>query len=335
MKEQNPRKKIRVYIPLFAVIIVILAAAVYRYQQYAKYIKTDDAYIDTENISIGSKLMGRIIQVNFDEGDTVKKGALLAQLDSNDLRAQKIQCFALKTQAEAGLEQARAQYAYNQESLKVLEVANDKAEKDFQRAQNQFEGGVISQENFDNIKNAFETSKARLSAAKSQLKVSLAQVESARAAIKSSEAQIQVVNTQLENTKLFAPITGIVAKKWLLQGDMVQPGQSVYTLTDKSKLWVMVYLEETKISDVHVGQKSIFTTDAFPGVSFTGKVISMGSNTASQFSLIPPNNASGNFTKITQRIPLKISIDACDSDKSPSAYSILAGMSAVVKIVKE
>ena len=120
---------------------------------------------------------------------------------------------------------------------------------------------------------------------------------------------MQVIETQLKNAKLYSPISGIVAKRWLLPGDIVQPGQSVFTVTNNDKLWVAVYLEETKVAGVYVGQPSNFSIDAFPGVEFTGKVYSIGSNTASQFSLIPPNNASGNFTKVTQRVPLKISID--------------------------
>ena len=120
-----------------------------------------------------------------------------------------------------------------------------------------------------------------------------------------------------------------------MPGDVVQPGQSVYTVTNNDKLWVAVYLEETKIAGVHTGQQTNFTIDAFPGVDFTGKVYSIGSNTASQFSLIPPNNASGNFTKVTQRVPLKVSIDGVLEGGDLSNYNVLAGMSAVVKIIKD
>jgi len=120
-----------------------------------------------------------------------------------------------------------------------------------------------------------------------------------------------------------------------LPGDVTQPGQSVFTITNNNKLWVVAYLEETKIADVHKGQKTFFSVDAYPDVVFNGTIFSLGSNTASQFSLIPPNNASGNFTKVTQRIPVKISIDKTENNKPLSSYDILAGMSVVVKIIKD
>jgi membrane fusion protein (multidrug efflux system) len=139
----------------------------------------------------------------------------------------------------------------------------------------------------------------------------------------------------LNNTKLYAPFDGVIAKRWLLAGDIVQPGQSVFSLTGKSLRWVIIYLEETKLAAVHLNQTAKFTIDAFGDRVFHGKVFSVGASTASQFSLIPANNASGNFTKVTQRIPVKISIDRDDNGSDISKLAILPGMSAVVKILKD
>lgn len=338
--ENNVSKKkkkggLKVYIPLILVIAAFIVAGIYWYDQYSRYIRTDDAYIDTDNISVSSKMLGRIIEMNADEGDTVHQGELLARLDTSDIMANREHAIAVKNQTGTRLLQAQAQYEYNGENIKVLEVNLDKAKNDYDRARTQYEGGVIPEEQYEHIRKAYETSVARLNAAKTQLKVSKAQIESARASINSAKAQINVIDTQLENTKLYAPISGIVAKRWLLKGDIVQPGQSVFTVTNNHKLWVLVYLEETKIADVHINQKSLFTVDAFSGVTFTGKVFSIGSNTASQFSLIPPNNASGNFTKVTQRIPVKISIDGTGNSQKLSGYDLLAGMSVIVKIIKD
>ncbi len=335
MKEHNAKKKIKVYLPLFIVIILIVVVGGYWYRQYSKFIKTDDAYIDTDNISVSSKMMARLVNVYVNEGDSVQLGELLAELDSSDLIAQKIHFLALKYLSEANMLQAEAQYKYNSENIRILEINFKRTEDDYNRAKSQFEGSVISQEKYDHAKNAYDAGKAQLNAAKSQLKVSEAQVVSARAAVKSSEAQVQIVETQLKNTRLYAPISGIVARQWLLKGDLAQPGQSIFTLTNNKKLWVLVYLEETKIADVHLNQKALFTIDAFPGVTFKGKVFARGSNTASQFSLIPPNNASGNFTKVTQRVPVKISIDGTENHKSLDNYKILAGISVVVKIIRD
>lgn len=335
MEEKAKKKGIRVYIPLIIVVLVILVGAVLWYREYNKYIKTDDAHVDTDNISVSAKMLGRILHVYAHEGDTVKQGMLLAELDSSDLQAQKINVLAMISQARANQLQAEAKYEYDKENIKVLEVSFNKALVDYNRAESQYKGGVISQEQYDNIQSAYKASKARLNAAKTSLEVSRAQIGSAKAAVESAKAQMGVIASQLDNTKLMSPINGVVAKRWLLPGDVVQPGQSVYTVTNNHKLWVAVYLEETKIYGVYLGQPVDFSIDAFPGVTFTGKVYTIGSNTASQFSLIPPNNASGNFTKVTQRIPVKVSIEGTDNQNKLSSYNIIAGMSVVVKIIKK
>lgn len=160
-------------------------------------------------------------------------------------------------------------------------------------------------------------------------------ISSASSAVETANAQVKVLNTQLKNTRLYAPADGIITRRWLLPGDIVQPSQSVLTMTLSKNLWVVSFLEETKLSGVHIGQSVRFYIDAFPGVRFNGKVFLIGSSTASVFSLIPANNASGNFTKVTQRIPVRISIDSADNNKEISSFNILSGMSVVVKISKK
>jgi len=127
-----------------------------------------------------------------------------------------------------------------------------------------------------------------------------------------------------------------VARRWLLTGDISQTGQPIFTITNEKQLWVMIYIEETNLSEIKIGQKAIFTVDAFAGLKFYGTVFYIGSNAASQFALIPPSNASGNFTKTTQRIPVKISIDKTENKKGePATVSLISGMSVVMKLVKE
>jgi membrane fusion protein (multidrug efflux system) len=335
MEEKKKKKSIRVYIPLIIVVLVVLIAAVFWYRKYTSYISTDDAHVDTDNIAVSAKILGRIINIYADEGDTVTAGMLLTELDSSDLVAQKSRVMAMIGQSKANLAQAQAKYAFDQENIRIPEINYSRAQDDFNRAKSQFEGGIITQEQYDHSRSTYETANAQLQSAKTQLNVSYAQIESARAAVESANAELQVIESQLNNTKLVSPINGVIAKRWLLPGDVVQPGQSVFTVTNNHKLWIAVYLEETKITDVHLDQKVNFTIDAFPDVMFSGKVYSIGSNTASQFSLIPQNNASGNFTKVTQRIPLKISIEGTDNQESIASYNILAGMSVVVKILRD
>jgi membrane fusion protein, multidrug efflux system len=335
MKPETNYKKLRVYIPLTLVILIVLAGAWYWYRDYAMYITTDDAHVDADNVSVSSKMLGRISSVYANEGDSVRQGKLLADLDSSDLLAQRTQAVAFRAQSIANLAQSEVKYNSDQMSIKVLEINLEKAKDDLARATNQSEGGVITTEQFDHVKKAYETASAQLEASKALLSVSASMISSASAAVETASAQVKVLDTQLKNTRLYAPADGVVSRRWLLPGDVVQPSQSVFTLTINKNLWIVAFLEETKTSAVHIGQSVRFTIDAFPGVKFHGKVFLLGSATASVFSLIPANNASGNFTKVTQRIPVKISIDGTDGNKEISGYNIVSGMSAEVKIIKK
>lgn len=334
MKEESNKNRLKVYIPLAIVFIIVFAGAWYWYRDYSMYITTDDAHVDADNVSVGSKILGRISALYANEGDLVKQGVLLADIDSTDMVAQRNQSVAIKSQAQANLVQAETKYSSDQKSLKVLEISLDRASEDLNRAKNQSDGGVITAEQYDHIKKTHESASAQLEAAKAQLLVSKSMISTASSAVESANAQIKVLNSQLRNTKLFAPADGLIARRWLLTGDVVQPSQAVYTITISKNLWVVAYPEETNISAIHNGQAVKFTIDAFPDVKFSGKVFLVGSSTASVFSLIPANNAAGNFTKVTQRIPIRISIDKADNNKEISSLNILSGMSVVVKILK-
>lgn len=327
-------RKLRAYILLGLVIIAVFGVGWYYYWQYTKYYSTDDAYLDSDRVSVSSKILGRIIWIQSQEGDTVHAGQLLVEIDSSDLVAQRIQAVAMRDQAMASVTQATAKYELDQKNIRVQEINVEKAKEDLDRATVQYDGKVITKEQFDHTSKAYEAAAAQLDASRAQLAVGKSQIESASLTIKTATAQIGTIETSLRNTRIFSPAGGRVAKRWLLPGDVVQPGQSIYTITKDSLLWVTAYYEETKVGGIHDRQRAEYTIDAFPGVTFFGKVFNIGTNTAAQFSLIPPNNASGNFTKVTQRIPIKISIDRFDSKDSTVKQRLVSGMSVVVKIYK-
>ncbi len=333
-KQVKKEKSGKVYIPLIVVIALILGGGVYWYIDYSKYIKTDDAKVEADNVAVSPKILGRISELMAEEGAVVKKGQLLAVLDSTDMVAQKNQIVAAKAQAESMVLQSNAKYQYDLKNNKVQEVMLSKAKEDFDRAKAQYEKDVITREQFDHAKKTLEAAQAQMDAARSLVNVSSAQIKSSQASVETAQAQINQINTQLSNTKLYAPSDGIIGKRWLMPGDIAQPGQSIFTIVNDNKLWISVFLEETKLQNLHVGQAVIFTLDTYPDVTFNGKIMTLGSNTASQFSLIPASNASGNFTKVTQRVQLKVSIDGVSDGKKLEDYRILSGMSAVVKIIR-
>jgi membrane fusion protein (multidrug efflux system) len=333
--KESKKKNLKVYIPLSIIVLSILIGGIYWYRDYSRYIQTDDAYVDSDNLSVSPKIVERINQIHVQEGDSVKEGMLLVTLDSSDLIAQKQQILSSIAQTKATKAQTEATCQLNIENSKVAEIAWQRAVEDLDRAKKQFDGGVIPKEQYDHFQKSEESAKAQLDASKATIEVSQKQIESAATTIKTAEAQLGILHIQLSNTKLYAPCYGVVAKRWQLAGDLAQIGQSILTINNTKKFWILVNLEETKIEHLTIGQKAIITLDTYHGITFTGKIFFIGTNTASQFSLIPPNNASGNFTKVTQRVPVKISIDGTEDGKDLNHFALRTGMSAVVKIVKK
>jgi membrane fusion protein (multidrug efflux system) len=331
-KSGNGRRKF--LIPVFAAVILVASGAVYWYIEYKKYISTDDAHIDGNTVSLSSKMLGRVSDITADEGDTVQAGQLLVQLDTMDLSAEKNKLKAARNQAATQKDLAEAKLRFDEESIALLKINMERAQGDFERAKKQFEGNVISTEQYEHAQKSYEAEKAKYDASSAQLNYSRSQINAAQAGIKSAEAQIGVTASQLNNTKIYAPAKAVVSRKWLLKGDIAQPGQTILSLSLDEQAWVAIYIEETNLSQLHIGQQGKFTVDSYPGVTFIGHISYIGASTAAQFSLIPPNNASGNFTKVTQRILLKMSIDKTEDGKPLEKFRLLPGMSAVVKIIK-
>ncbi len=308
-ESQSFYTKKRFIIPL--ILIIIAAVFAWRwYQAQLGFVSTDDAFIDADKLTVSSKILGRIISLNFDEGDTVKISDVFATLDSTDLYAQK-------NESEALLSASR-------ENINLEKVNLEKAQEDFNRAELQYESNIISKEKVDNARHALDQAKAKYELAKSNLKT--------------STARLNVIKTQLTNTVISSPINGVIGKRWVLHGDVVQPGQPIYTVFDVNNVWVTADLEETKLASIQNGNKVQITVDTYPDQKFAGEVYLMGSNTASQFSLIPPANASGNFTKITQRVPIRISIYPVDENGNQvhdKNIRLLPGMSVEIKIKLE
>lgn len=293
----------RVIIPILVVLTAVAVAGYYWYMNMQDFVSTDDAYIDANSMAISSKMLGRIVYLGTDEGDTVRASQVLVRLDDSDLKAQE-------TSAKAGLELA-------QQSLPLDQVNINRSQDDFNRAEMQYKGGITTKEQYDHAQKALE-------AARAQYNIDLTKITTAK-------AQIGVIESQLANSVISAPMQGVVAKRWVLAGNVVQPGQPIFTIYDLNNIWVTANLEETKLGHIHVNDPVEIDVDTYPGIKFYGKVFEIGTYTSSEFSLIPPNNASGNFTKVTQRVPVKISIE--DAPPRDGTKPVLRpGMSVEVSV---
>jgi membrane fusion protein (multidrug efflux system) len=289
-----------------ALLIVILfltavgsAAVWYWMTQVRGFVSTSNATIDGTSATISSKVLGRIVRIEVDEGDSVQHGQILIRLDDSDLLAQKAlaQSSVISAEKTAGL----------------THVNLERAGMDYERMAALYRQDGVSREKLEHALNTVQ-------AAEAQLAIDLAEVETAR-------AELGVIENQLTNMVILAPMDGVVTKSWLTAGEIVQPGQAILTVHDIENVWVTAHFEETKITKIRVDTPVIITVDAHPGNVFEGKVACIGSSTSGLFSLIPPNNAAGNFTKITQRIPVQISLS-----RRSNPEVLLPGMSVTVRI---
>jgi membrane fusion protein, multidrug efflux system len=292
-------KRKRVIIPLFLLIVGLTVAVFFWYVARFSAIATDDAFVEAYRATIASKIPGRITLLKYDEGDTVNAGDTIVRLDDADLRAQ----FA----------KAQASLRIITRSVEISSVNKAKALDDYDRIEKQFKSQIVSQEQFNHAENA--------------RKLAEAQIDRDEAQVAGAKADLAIVNTQLANTVITAPFSGIIARRWVLTGDVVSPGQAIYSMFDNKHVWVAANYEETKLRSIRPGMRVEISIDAFPGQRIFGKVESIGRSTGSEFSLIPASNASGNFTKVTQRVPVKIAIES-----SPAAVSLLPGLSAYTRI---
>ena len=316
-KPPQRSKKISLWLG-FAVLAGLGSYGGYRWWQYAQaWVGTDNAYVAGHISQVSARVAGTVIEVLVEENQLVEAGQILARLDPADLKVRREQVRAALAQAEAQVNQARAQTRGQEAGANRAQLEFDRADKLSREA-----SSAISKQEFDN--------------AKAALDAALASVAAARSGVTSAEAQVQVaaanlkdVELQLSYTEITAPAAGRIGRKNIEAGNRVQPGQALLALV-QPEVWVVANFKETQLTNLRPGQPVTLSVDTFPGRVFAGRVESVAPASGAQFALLPPDNATGNFTKIVQRVPVKIVFDAAAVREF--AGRIVPGMSAVVKV---
>ena len=356
-KTSNRRKKIVAFI-IFPILILIGAVVLFFYREYkATHLSTDDAFVDGRVHAIASKIPGTVQMIYVKDNQFVKRGEAILEIDSIDYEVKVREARAgLETEiaklAEirdkvdtakkqlagimASLEEARA-------NLELQEANFRQAEIDFKRIDTLFRKEVIPREQFDKAKTADEVSFAQVKAARERIKQIEASLETQKAVIKQTEtslipqqAQIQQKDAILKSaglsksyTKIFSPSDGYIAKRSVEIGNQIQSGQSLMAVVPLDDIWITANYKETQLARVKPGQKVKIEVDTYPRKVFYGKVESLQAGTGAVFSLFPPENATGNYVKIVQRIPIKILLD---QNTDPN-HLLRIGMSVVPTIL--
>lgn len=332
MKTQEQKKPN--FIAGIILLILLVAGGWYGYTWYvnnSEYVSTDDAKIDNDQVSVSAKIMGRIYSLAADEGDKIEAGQPLVELDKTDILNGIRQAEAALASAQANLNTVKAgnrpqQIATAQAQVTQAQVAYNVAKKNFDRMSSLYNQNLISKQQLEGAEDQLTLAGAGLNTAKNSLSITSEgstkeQIAAAEAGVNMAEAGLQTAKSQLQNTVIAAPISGIIAKRAVLPGEIVQPGQAIFTVNDLKHIWVTANFEETKIRLVHPGQIAEVTVDAYPNRIFKGRVVQMGAD------IVPPPLSIGDSTKTTQKVPVKINFGDISGAKV-----LVPGLSVEVKI---
>jgi membrane fusion protein (multidrug efflux system) len=340
----------RVALALVALVVLALAGwGINRYLWSRTHIRTDNAQVEGHITPVLARTGGFVGEVRVGENEQVHAGDTLVVLDDRDLRAKLAQAEgelnALLAsvgsngrvgQAAAQVGAARANASAVTAQIEQARAAAGKAHADLARIEALAARNIVSQQQLDATRATAQAADAQLVAAQRTAAAAQEQVTAAQAGLQGADARVAAaraardqVALQLSYTRVVAPSDGVIARRGVEAGQLVQPGQPLMTVVPLRDVWVVANLNETDIAEVQPGDPVEFTVDAYPGRSFQGSVESLSPATGARFSLLPPDNATGNYTKVVQRIPVKIRVDGSRAD---AAHPLRPGMSAEVVV---
>jgi len=310
---------------------------------------TDNAQVDGRILPVLAKVGGYVQTVQAHENEPIAAGALIVGIDEAEYRDRL-------TQAEAELQVAMASFGANgstgQSQAQVMTASSTRsalnaqiraarataarADADLARAEDLAKQHIISQAQLDAARSLAEAGKANVLAIEEQAGAAGASITSAEAGVrlaqarlKSAQAQRDFAALQLQYARIMAPEAGVVSRKQVEVGQLVQAGQPLLWIVADSGVWITANFKETQLATMKPGQPAEVDVDAYPGCRLSGKVLSISSATGAKFALLPPDNATGNFTKVVQRIPVRVQVDklGCGADRP-----LRPGMSATAHV---
>jgi len=338
-----PFRKRRRVMPLFVGILLVaaVAASVFYYLRWvAPFESTDDAFIEGNVTFISPRVSGPVVRLLVKDNQLVKEGELLLEIDPQDYQTKVSQAQADLAVARSQLEAARAQVTVDEARLAQAEAAVTAAQAEARRSaadQKRFESvesRAVSRSQLDLAQTqarssaaTVEITQSEVRAAEAQVNLSQVKTQTAAAAVGQAEAKLHQAELDLSYTKVTAPKEGHVTRRTVEQGAFVQTGQALLALVPEP-VWVVANFKETQLEEMRPGQAVTIRVDGQPRLKLSGHVDSLQYGTGARFSLLPPENAVGNYVKVVQRVPVKIILDA----PLPPGLDISPGMSVVPEV---
>lgn len=337
-----PRKKkyrLQIYGGVAALVVVALVI-LYYFHFIAPYEDTDDAFIDGYITMISPRVPGQVTRLLITDNQDVKTGDVLVEIDPRDYEASLAQAEADLAAAQSQWDSAKAQVAVSeskviqaQAAVVAADAVNQRASADLKRYES-VESRAVSKTDFDLVRAQARSADADLESARSQVKAAQAEVtlsragvETAAAAVQQAEAKLRQAQLNLSYTKIIAPFDGRITARTVQKGNYISPGQALFALVPRY-VWVTANFKETQLAYMRPGQPVTVHVDAYPFRDFKATVNSLQDGTGARFSLLPPENAVGNYVKVVQRVPVKIVFD----EELPTNLDIAPGMSVEPKV---
>ncbi|HUR46864.1 MAG TPA: HlyD family secretion protein [Candidatus Saccharimonadales bacterium] len=299
--------------------ILAIAGAIYGFRTivfFSGHVQTDDAQIEGHISPVIPQVSGYVTEVLVEDNQRVAAGQVLVRIDTREIEARQ-------RLAEAALQTASATMREAKGAADAAQARRENALSDLTRQRKLFESKTVSPQEFQNAKSAADSASASYRAA-------LSEVSAAEASIAQRQAELDNAKLQLAFTRLRAPIAGTAARKNVELGQYVQPGQPLVAIANDIDAWVVANFKETQVRKIRVGQNVEVRVDAYPKTKFLAKVDSFAPATGARFSLLPPENASGNFVKVVQRIPVKITFE---HDENFRNHPLRIGMNVVPTVI--
>lgn len=329
--QEKPRKKISPA-PIIVGLIVatVLFVGIRSWLHSRHYESTDNASVETTNLPVLARVAGYVDSLAIKDYGEVVAGQLLLVIDDRELQIALRQAEADEKSAEADLENAGAglmnaekSLLLSKSNLEVQKARLEKSQADLSRDQAQFQDGSITTKQLDDSKSnllinqkQFNSSQDQVGSAQAQINTAKAQIQRAQAQIETRKALVDQAKLRLSFTRIYAPASGKIGRKSIDKGQYVQPGQTLFTIINSEDFWIVANFKETQLTKMKEGQDVNIELDGYPSLEIKGKVTSMSEATGAKFALLPPDNSTGNFVKITQRVPVKIEIQNLKEYKS-------------------